>query len=296
MKKLFAYCTVILILAGFLSCASSPAKVPAGSSVWKISKGGNTIFLGGSVHILRNEDFPLPKEFDRAFSRSAMLILETDIGQMTDENIVQYLATQMFLPAGTTLETLLNSDVYGMLKAKCEEYGLPIEGDVSRMKPSIILNILAMLEIQRNGFVEQGVDAYYFEKAKKARKPVDFLETVQAQIDMILTMGDGYENDFVKYSLYDMDNTENELVPLVSEWKTGGAANTERALLEMREQWPVIYKTLMTDRNAAWLPKIHEYLAAGSPVFIIVGLAHLHGPDGLLQQLANSGSTVVQFK
>jgi uncharacterized protein YbaP (TraB family) len=295
MKRLFSYCAVILILAGFFSCASSPSKVQAGSSVWKVSRGSNTVFLGGSIHILREEDFPLPDEFDRAFSQSTMLALEADIEQMADENIALYLITQMFLPGETTLETLLDSDTYDMLRRKCNEFGFPIEGDVSRLKPSMLMNILAMLEVQRHGFLEQGVDLYYLQKAKEAKKPVDFLETVQTQIDMIVTMGDGYENDFVKYSLHDMGNTESELVSIVSEWKTGGAVNTERALLETREQWPVIYKTIVADRNAAWLPKIHGYLTAGSQVFIITGLAHLHGPDGLLRKLADTGCTVVQF-
>ncbi|MDR2923524.1 MAG: TraB/GumN family protein [Treponema sp.] len=295
MKK-FTYCAFILILAGFLSCASSPGKVQTGSSVWKVSRNGNTVFLGGSIHVLRNEDFPLPGEFDRAFSQSTMLTLETDVEQLADEDVVQYLAMRMFLPAGTTLKTILNTDTYDILKSKLEEYRVPIEGDISRLKPSMIMNVLAMLEIQRYGFVEQGVDLHYLEKAKEAKKPVDFLETVQAQIDMIVTMGDGYENDFVKYSLNDMGNTENELASIVSEWKTGAAASTEKTLLEMRGQWPVIYKTTIADRNAAWLPKIHGYLESGSRVFIITGLAHLHGPDGLLRQLADSGCTVTQFK
>jgi uncharacterized protein YbaP (TraB family) len=245
---------------------------------------------------LRAEDFPLPPEFDRVFSQSAALVLEADIEQMENESVAQYLAAQMFLLGDTTLETLLDSDVYNLLNAKCEEYGFSIEGDVSKLKPSMVFSVLSVMQMQKEGFVQQGVDVYYLQKAKKAGKPIEFLETVQTQIDMIVTMGDGYENDFVKYSLYDMDSTENELAAIVSEWKNGGSSATEKTLLEMREQWPVIYKTLMSDRNAAWLPQINGYLASGSPVFIITGLAHLHGPDGLLRQLADAGCIVERFK
>jgi uncharacterized protein YbaP (TraB family) len=295
MKRLIIVCTVILTLAGFLSCASSPKPVTAGSSVWKISRGGNTLFLGGSIHTLRAEDFPLPSEFDRAFSQSSALVLEANIEQMADESIAQYLEAHMFLSGGATLETLLDSETYGMLNAKCEEYGFSIDDSISRLKPSMIMSMLAMLEVQQSGFVQQGVDAHYLQKAKETGKPLDYLETVQAQIDMIVTMGEGYENDFVKYSLNDMDSTETELVAIVSEWKNGGSATTEKALLEMKEQWPLIYKALIAERNAAWVPKINGYLTSGSPVFIIAGLAHLYGPDGLLRQLADSGCTVERF-
>jgi uncharacterized protein YbaP (TraB family) len=295
MKRLFTGFAIILICAGFFSCFSSPASVQAGSSVWKVSRGGNTLFMGGSVHVLRAEDLPLPGEFDRAFSLSSALVLEADIEQLADESVVRYLTAHMFLPGSVTLETLLDSEAYGMLNAKCEEYGFSIKDTVSRLKPSMIMNMLAMLEIQQHGFVQQGVDEHYLKMAKEAGKPLDFLETVQAQIDMISTMGDGYENDFVKYSLYDMDSTENELAAIVTEWKKGGSATTERALLEMREQWPLIYKTLIIDRNTAWMPKINGYLNAGSPVFIITGLAHMYGPDGLLKKLADAGCTIERF-
>jgi uncharacterized protein YbaP (TraB family) len=295
MKKIIQCCAVILLIAGFCSCASSPASHQSGSSVWKISKDGNSVFLGGSIHILRSDDFPLPKEFDRAFSRSSMLVLEADIEQLADESVARYLLTCMFLPDGKTLESILDFDTYEMLKEKCEEYGFPIDS-VSQLKPSMIMAMLTMLEIQKSGFVQQGVDVHYLEKAKKVKKPRGFLETIETQIDMLVTMGDGYENDYVKYSLHDMDNTEKELADIVSEWKKGGASSTERAILEMKSQWPALYKTILADRNAAWLPQINEYLVSGSPVLVIVGLAHLHGPDGLLKQLADSGCTVEQFR
>jgi len=254
MKKIILCCAVIALLAGFCSCASSPASSQSGSSVWKVSKDGNSLFLGGSIHILRSGDFPLPKEFDRAFSQSSMLVLEADIEQLADENIAQYLVTRMILPDGKTLVSILDSDTYEMLKEKCEEYGIPIDS-VSQLKPSMIMTILTMLEIQKSGFVQQGVDIYYFNKAKKVKKPRGFLETIEAQIDMLVTMGDGYENDYVKYSLYDMDSMENEFTDIVSEWRKGGASSTERAILEMKSQWPVLYKTILADRNAAWLPQ-----------------------------------------
>jgi len=293
MKKQITFCIVIFFCLFFY--VSAPAPNDSVSSVWKISKGGNSLFLGGTIHILRNEDFPLPKAFDLAFEQSSMLVLETDVEQLADEKIIQYLMTQIYLPGNKTLKSVLEPDTYKMLQEKCTEYGFSVDS-VSRFKPSIVINMLDTIKMQKLGFTEEGVDLYYLQKAKKIKKPLGYLEAVEVQIEMLVSMGDRYEDDFVRYSLYDINNTENELDSIVSEWKKGKASSTEKSMLEMRDQWPILYKTMLSDRNAAWMPHINDYLTTGSTVFILVGLAHLHGPDGLLKQLADSGCTVEQFK
>jgi uncharacterized protein YbaP (TraB family) len=82
----------------------------------------------------------------------------------------------------------------------------------------------------------------------------------------------------------------------LTDWKKGAASSTEAAIAEMRETWPDIYNTLLTDRNAGWMPQIEEFLASGEVHFVIAGLAHLHGPDGLLRQLKNSGCRVQRLR
>jgi uncharacterized protein YbaP (TraB family) len=295
MKRIISFFAILLVLAGLSSCATSPSSATSGSPVWKISGNGNTLFLGGSVHILRSDDFPLPKAFDRAFSKSSLLVLEADIAQMSDVNVVKYLASKMYLPEGQTLKTILDPDIYDMLKLECAKYGLPIDV-FSQFKPSMVLNILNVLQVQKFGFEEEGVDSFFQNRAKKAKKPVYFLETVEFQIDMLVSMGEGYENDFVRYSLEDLASTDDSLAELVTEWKTGGSEITEASLIEMKEEWPELYKSMVEDRNNAWIPQIKEYLASGKIAFIVVGAAHLYGPDGLLIQLENSGYIVEQLK
>jgi uncharacterized protein YbaP (TraB family) len=191
----------------------------------------------------------------------------------------------------------LDPDVYDLLKAECAKYKLPIEA-FSRFKPSMVINILSMYQIRKLGFVQQGIDMHYLEKAHKAKKPVNFLETVKFQIDMLVSMGEGYENDYVRYSLSDISETddENEIITLLAEWRTGDVSFSEELLLKMKEKSPIIYETLVSDRNNAWIPQIEEYLDSGQLPFIVVGLLHMHGSDGLLTQLENSGCTVEQLK
>jgi len=267
------------------------------SSVWKITKDGYTLFLGGSIHVLRETDFPLPEQFDTAFYESDILILETDTDQLSNQEIQQYLLSQIFLPDRQRLEDILDAEIYELLSLACTEYGISIE-EFARMKPSMVINILSLFQIQKFGFVQQGIDEHYYSKAKSENKPVGFLESMQDQIDMLVSIGKGYENEYVQYSIQDMENqeTEKEIEHLLSEWKNGKSekSNNER-LLEMKNDWPEMYKSLITSRHDNWIPQIENFLTSGKIYFVIAGLLHMHGPDGLLQHLKSIGCNIEQF-
>ena len=297
MKRIISVLTLFLLLSSlplFAAGIRENASAGSGSSVWKISKDGNIMYLAGSIHILRESDFPLPREFDYAFSKSQILVLEADADQMTDPEIMEYILTHMFLPGETMLQDLLEPETYELLSSVCEEYGIPIE-TLSKIKPSMIINMLTLFQIQGYDFTQQGVDDYFLEKAKDEKKPVQFLESVQSQIDMLVTMGEGYENEYVLYSLQDMDSMEEGLELFLAEWKNGEAAASQETLTEMKKVWPKIYKALITDRHDVWLPQIKNFIASGQVYFVIAGLLHMHGPDGLLEVLEGFGYTVEQL-
>ena len=299
MKKpqlsLSVFWIILLVLIGLFYFTPLSVFGQTGSSVWRISNNNNIFFLGGSVHILREQDFPIPEEFYHAFEQSSIVVLETDIEAIANPDILQLMLTQMFLPDGQTLDSILDSGTFELLQAKCVEIGFSIES-VIRFRPSVVINMLTMAEIQNSGFVQQGVDNYFLEKAKDADKPLSFLESIESQINLLFSMGEGYENEFVTYSLMDMENSILDLDSLVSEWKDGRIEYTEQVLLEMKNSWPAIYSALIIDRHNAWMPFLESYLTTEEIEFVIVGYAHLPGPDGLLRRLENSGYTVEPFQ
>lgn len=69
-KIVFAMSFIVLIFS-FTAHASS--------SVWKISKGNNYLYLSGTIHLLGKADYPLPSAFDKAYVKSSRLVFETDI-------------------------------------------------------------------------------------------------------------------------------------------------------------------------------------------------------------------------
>jgi uncharacterized protein YbaP (TraB family) len=163
MKKLSALIALLLLaFAGF-----------AQSAVWELIRNGNTLYLGGSVHILREEDFPLPQEFDAALERSDVLILEADVERVTDPEFMIGLFPRMYLK-DTTLDKLLSPEVFKELENYCAGLGIPIS-EVLNAKPMVLANVIAIMQMQKLNFVEKGVDFFYLERAREAKKKVAFL-------------------------------------------------------------------------------------------------------------------------
>jgi uncharacterized protein YbaP (TraB family) len=236
----------------------------------------------------------MPGEFDLAFNESDILVLETDIEQIIDPGIIQKLVTQTMLPGDETLRTVLDKRVFKELEAKCEEYSIPIDS-ILKFKPAMAVNALGTLQTRGLGFMRQGADLYYFSKAKEEAKALDFLESLDFQVDLILNIGTGYENEYVRYSLADWEESEKNLLSLIGEWKSGASGKLESELAKMKKKFPQVYKTMFSDRNNSWLPLIEAYLTTEAVEFVIAGLGHLYGPDGLLEQLKNREYQIEQL-
>jgi uncharacterized protein len=82
---------------------------------------------------------------------------------------------------------------------------------------------------------------------------------------------------------------------LADAWKAGDAPAVERIVLQDVENDPAMYQRLLVDRNRNWLPAIDALLSGPAHAFVVVGAAHLIGPDGLLQMLKAKGYAVEQM-
>jgi uncharacterized protein YbaP (TraB family) len=294
MKRFFLLCGMILGLIGlFASCSNPEQDTPSNSSVWEISKDGNSLFLGGSVHLLRAKDYPMPAAFDFAFDKSATLVLETDVDRIGDPDMVEYQNEKLKLPEGQTLETVLDDEVYKLLEATVG--GAEVISSFSEFKPAAVINDLQIIYLRQIGFTEDGADFYYLAKAKEAGKTLGFLEDVKVQIDMLGSMADGFENEYVLASLIGLPGVKQETIALIDEWKAGTETTIGPILDAQKKEALAIYNITIYDRNVAWMPKIENYLTTEPIEFVIVGLAHVHGPDGLLIQLKNKGYTIRQL-
>jgi uncharacterized protein YbaP (TraB family) len=259
------------------------------ASVWKVSNDKNTLYIGGTIHLLKEESFPLPTEYDKAYALSDKLIFETDIEATQSPEFQQKVMGHLILTDGSTLESHLTTETFQALKKHLQSKGIPIE-NFQPLKPAAVALTISGLEFQANGFLQQGVDQYYSSKAKSDSKAQGWLESIDEQIGFITSLGQGESDKMISYTLEDLESLPQQLNALLQVWEEGNLDKMEALMItDMQEQAPQMYKDLLVNRNNNWLPKITQMLNNPQTEFVLIGAAHLAGEDSVLNKLKAKG-------
>lgn len=166
---------------------------------------------------------------------------------------------------------------------------------LSGFRPWLVAVTFATLDLQKQGYNPlHGVDHHYHEVAKEAKKRVVGLETVEAQLSFFTQLGPKDEAAFLAQTLDDMDKLKSMMDQMMTAWRTGDAPALDRLMNESMKGQPALYKRLLVDRNASWIPQIEKMLREGRPAVVIVGCAHLVGKDSVVEMLRKKGLTVEQ--
>ena len=273
----------------------SLSQARADTSVWSVRSGDNVIYLGGTVHLLRPADYPLPGEFEEAYQASSELYFETDIASMSDLSVQAQMLQQLTYGDDKSLSSILSDEAYAALSIYTATAGLPI-AMLNKFKPGLLISTLQILVFQSMGFTPQGVDAFFHTRAVGDGKAEGQLETVQEQIGFIAAMGEGNESEFILLSLKDLAETGDVMEGMIGAWRSGDAEGLSELFVEdMKVEAPALYDTLLLQRNLKWVPQIDSMLQDADTEFFLVGAAHIVGENGLLDLLSQKGYEINQL-
>lgn len=287
--KLHAVKAISLVILFIFSTAAS-----SNSSVWKVSKGNDHVFIGGTIHILPEDEFPLPDEFMDAYKNTDKIILEAQLPDSTDMAAQQAMLAQMSYSEGKTLQGVLTPTTYKMLAKYFEAMGMNLEQFIN-FKPGFVVSIMALIELQQSDISGEGVDAYFEELATQESKEIDYLETADFQFKMLGSLGEGYEDDFIKANIELNSDFTDFFQNTLDAWRSGDAKGLETLINTAAiESDAKSYDALFTQRNINWIPKIEALFNNKNKEFVLVGAGHLFGKDGLLTLLKSKGYKIEQ--
>jgi len=286
-------CKHFFIGLSLLATSIFSLTVSAESSVWKVTKGNDHIFIGGTVHILPASEFPLPKEFAIAYKKSDSIVLETKLPESTDTDFQMKMMQKMAYDNGKTITDFLSTRTHKKLSEYLANLGVDIVM-FERFKPGFLMTMLAMLEAQKAQLSGDGVDIFYSKQATKDNKKIAYLESAEFQMNMIAKMGEGDEDKFIKSNLEQMKDFKVMFLGLLKAWRAGDTEQLNKLAIEPMKDDPKTIKTLLTDRNRNWVPHIERMFSGNGSdkEFVLVGVAHLVGNNSVLSLLKAKGYRV----
>lgn len=264
--------------------------------LWKVQGANTTVYLLGSIHLLKKQQYPLPAAMEEAFTRAQVVAFETDIDVMEDPKRTETLLAKAKLPQGQTLADQLSKETYAKLAAHLKEAGVP-GGTLAfdGFRPWFVAMGLLALELPALGLdPKYGVDKHYFGRAREAGKTILPLETVEFQLNLFADLSKADEQALLESTLKDIKNVRKMLDELVGAWQKGDATQLDQLLNQALAEEPRLYRRLVTDRNQRWIEEIEKLLRGDKPALVIVGAAHLIGKDSVVELLQKKGFKVVQ--
>lgn len=267
----------------------------ADTAVYEVSKGKQKMYLAGTIHMLRAQDFPPPVEFDAAYGASQKIFFETDLQKAKAPEFGQRFAQAMMLPNNGTLKDVLNADTWAALQAFSTKNEYPLSQTMI-FNPAMTSILISMAEAKKFGAGE-GIDAYYDKAARADNKFIGELESVDDVITYMKLFAQEDSNKLINSTLKDAENSQHYFETMIASWKKGDLEALDKEMGEkMKAETPNAYQALVVDRNKKWLPQLEQMLQTPEVEMVLVGALHLSGSDGLLVQLKKSGYKVKAYK
>jgi uncharacterized protein len=293
-NRLTARWSKLAAVALAVACLAELEAAPR-NFIWKATGKQGVVYLVGSVHLLTKDFYPLSPALEAAYKSSDLLVEEVDMGAMLEPGAQMQMLSRGLLSGDQSLEKVLSPATYALVSKKLAEVGAPVEA-LKRMKPWMIALTLEAMQWQKAGFdADLGLDKHFYDLAKQEGKEVQGLETVDYQISRFDEMPMDLQDHLLAETIKGIDTEQSNLTKLIESWRAGDAAAVERIVLKDLQQEPQLYQRLLVERNKNWLPKLEALFSRKRPAFVVVGAAHLIGPDGLIPMLKAKGYTVEQL-
>ncbi|MFN3538038.1 MAG: TraB/GumN family protein, partial [Brevundimonas sp.] len=265
-----------------------------GPAMWVVSDEDSTIYLFGTVHLLKPDTPWRTPALDAALAEATELWLE--VPNMDDQAAALPLVQQYGMNiGGVPVSSLLTAEENAQLQAAAAAIGVPPQA-MDMMQPWLVGLQVSVAAAVRAGYdPASGVDIRLKASADEAGTTVRGFETLEQQFRFFHDLPQEVQMEFLRQSLATWEEAEEMLNSMVALWAAGDVEGFETLVIdEMQAEWGQLYDVLLVQRNADWANQIEAMLEGSGATFIAVGAAHLAGDDSVQSMLQDRGVTVTR--
>ena len=268
--------------------AAAETTVKVKPALWAVKDADTTVYLFGTVHVLKPGLSWFDGAVQKAFDKSDELVLELVLPD--DQAEVAKATLPMAMDqSGKPLPQKLDPETLAAYQATLTGLGLPANA-FDAFEPWFAGVTLSVLPLTKHGYdPNQGVEKQLTAKAKAGAKPISGFETLTEQLGFFDTLPEVEQVSFLKSVVKDIDKLGPQLDKMVLLWGKGDPDGLAVTMNESMEATPELAKTLLFDRNARWADQIKTRMDKPGTVFVAVGAGHLAGEKSVQDYLAERG-------
>ena len=265
-------------------------------SLWRADGASNSVYLLGSIHLLRAEDHPLPRVFDIAYADADVLVMELDMDDLDPAYTQAAFNRAGVLRDGSTLRDLIGEERYARAEETATLLDIPLDL-LDRSEPWLAAITVELLILYRSGFDPRlGIEMTMAERATSDGKPIEGLETVDEQLSFLDGLSLDAQAEMLLQTLEQGAELRGSIDSMIGAWRTGDMAYLEEELLAAMEEQTELGDALIWNRNRRWADTIVTWLDDERDYLVVVGALHLVGDGGVPALLEARGIDVRQLR
>ncbi len=269
--------------------------------LWKVEPADRnapsaTVYLFGSIHYGESGFYPLTETIQQAFDQSTVLAVELNALELDPVEAASAIKRHGRYRPSKNLRSELPASDWRKLTLICEKLGVD-PNSFSGLKPWLVATQLLGLQIEDEGFSQSlGVDLHILGLADKQR--IVELETIEQQLSILGGLGSRAQTLFLRHALQGYEENGELLKTMADSWLKGDE-EVLNALIHGSfgedEDSQRLYREIFVERNLNMAQAAEGFLAGEEPVFMVVGLGHLLGKDGLVAELQRRNYRVTKL-
>lgn len=274
--------------------APAPAAQDADPALWVVKDADTTIYLFGTVHVLKPGLSWFDEAVKTAFDKSDTLVLE--MVEPEPAQMQQLVMAKAMNPSGPTLTEQIPEAKRAAYTKAMNDNGIP-PAAFDRMKPWMAAVTLSIVPLTKLGYdPNSGAEKVLTAAAKSANKKVEAVETAEQQLGFFDSLTPAAQVEFLTSTVDELPKLGQTMGTMITDWSKGDPDSLAVLLNESMKESPEVAKTLLYDRNARWADWIAKRMEQPGTVFFAVGAGHLAGDRSVIADLKAKKLTAERVK
>jgi len=264
--------------------------------LWRVQNGDATVYLFGSIHVLKPGSEWMDKRLFQAFDSADAAWFE-----VPDLDALPHFKPRpgKVTADGALLTAGLSSAEKQQLETILNRYDTTVEAQ-KHVRPGAMAAMIGQLDVQGGAFsVDNGVDMTLFHRAKALNHRTGGFEDNKTHYGYLYALGEGSADgtQALKRALaahFGTGDPTDSVDAMAKAWAEGDERTLTAQLAGQRARDPKFYDLLLVRRNALWVPQVEALLKGKGTTFVVAGVDHFVGPDSVVAQLKAKGYVVTR--